>query len=144
MLRSLFVALLVSIVMLSSFIKKSSSFRFGFRASRTFFPASPFCNGDVSRFLLKRQMAQVTHIGGALRPISYPHGYHSSTARFMSTPSGGGVPDNPQNPQTYTEKAWDSVAKLPQYGDKYSTTTVDVSLKKNHLLSSHALETHKL
>lgn len=29
------------------------------------------------------------------------------------------------NPQIYTEKAWDAVAKLPQYGDKYSHQSME-------------------
>ena len=37
----------------------------------------------------------------------------------MSSVGGGGV-DNPMNPQIYTEKAWDAIAKLPEYAKKYS------------------------
>jgi ATP-dependent Clp protease ATP-binding subunit ClpB len=47
----------------------------------------------------------------------------------MSSTMGGGV-ENVQNPNLYTEKAWDAIAKLPQYGDKYSTQ----SLEATHLL----------
>jgi ATP-dependent Clp protease ATP-binding subunit ClpB len=36
------------------------------------------------------------------------------------------------NPNGYTEKAWDSIAKLPQFADKYSTQ----SLEASHLLRS--------
>merc|ERR1711871_148511 len=43
-----------------------------------------------------------------------------------STPQGD--PQNPMNPNTYTEKAFDSIAKLPQYADKYSTQYVEAPL----------------
>eukprot|EP00981_Chlorochromonas_danica_P006331 scaffold1365_cov163-Ochromonas_danica.AAC.21 len=36
------------------------------------------------------------------------------------------------NPNLYTEKAWESIAKLPQYADKYSTQ----NLEATHLLKS--------
>lgn len=47
--------------------------------------------------------------------------------------STGGV-DNPMNPQIYTEKAWDSIAKLPQYADKYSTQYAEASLLLRSLI----------
>ena len=40
--------------------------------------------------------------------------------------------DNPMNPNLYTEKAWQAVSNLVQYGDKYSTQ----SLEATHLLKS--------
>jgi len=40
--------------------------------------------------------------------------------------------DNPMNPNLYTEKAWDSISKLPQYGDEYSAQ----NLEAHHLFSS--------
>jgi ATP-dependent Clp protease ATP-binding subunit ClpB len=55
-------------------------------------------------------------------------GYLTRALRMSSSATGG--VDNLQNPNTYTEKAWDAVAKLPQYGDKYSTQ----SLEATHLL----------
>ena len=51
-----------------------------------------------------------------------------STFALMSSRSGG--PDNLMNPNIYTERAWDALAKLPQYGDKYSCQ----SLEGLHLL----------
>ena len=51
----------------------------------------------------------------------------------MSSTGGGGV-DNPMNPQIYTEKAWDSIAKLPQYAKKYSTQYAEASLILRGLL----------
>lgn len=56
-------------------------------------------------------------------------GYLTRTIRMSSTAGGG---ENLQNPNTYTEKAWDVIAKLPQYGDKYSAQ----SLEATHLLKS--------
>ena len=48
--------------------------------------------------------------------------------------SGAGGVDNPMNPNLYTEKAWDAVAKLPQYADKYSTQYVEASLLMRALM----------
>ena len=36
--------------------------------------------------------------------------------------------ENPMNPNLYTEKAWDAIAKAPQYCDKYSTQYVEAPL----------------
>jgi len=52
---------------------------------------------------------------------------HASRAIRMASTGSGGV-DNPMNPNLYTEKAWDSIAKLPQYADKYSTQYVEAPL----------------
>jgi len=57
-------------------------------------------------------------------------GYLTRQAIRMSSTSGG--VENVHNPNTYTEKAWDAIAKLPQYGDKYSAQ----SLEAPHLLRS--------
>ena len=38
--------------------------------------------------------------------------------------------ENTQDPNTYTEKAWDAISKLPQYGDRFSTQ----HLEATHLL----------
>jgi ATP-dependent Clp protease ATP-binding subunit ClpB len=54
----------------------------------------------------------------------------STTAMMSSRP--GGSPDNLMNPNIYTERAWEALAKLPQYGDKYSCQ----SLEGLHLLKS--------
>eukprot|EP00598_Pedospumella_elongata_P011640 CAMPEP_0185007566 /NCGR_PEP_ID=MMETSP1098-20130426/87435_1 /TAXON_ID=89044 /ORGANISM="Spumella elongata, Strain CCAP 955/1" /LENGTH=889 /DNA_ID=CAMNT_0027535913 /DNA_START=138 /DNA_END=2807 /DNA_ORIENTATION=- len=43
---------------------------------------------------------------------------------------GGHGPENTQNPETYTEKAWEAIAKLPQYGNKYSAQVME----STHLL----------
>jgi hypothetical protein len=51
----------------------------------------------------------------------------------MSSNQGGGV-DNPMNPQIYTEKAWDAIAKLPAYAKKYSTQYAEASLVLRALL----------
>jgi ATP-dependent Clp protease ATP-binding subunit ClpB len=45
--------------------------------------------------------------------------------------TGGGI-ENPMNPEAYTEKAFEAVSKLPQYGDKYSTQALEAS----HLLKA--------
>ena len=49
--------------------------------------------------------------------------------RSMSSVGGHG-PENTQNPETYTEKAWEAIAKLPQYGNKYSAQVME----STHLL----------
>ena len=63
------------------------------------------------------------------------HGIFARQALSMSTMgpgAGGGGVQNPMNPELYTEKAWQAVSNLPQYGDKYSTQ----SLEATHLLKS--------
>lgn len=58
--------------------------------------------------------------------------YRSQSLK-MSSKGDGGV-DNPMNPQMYTEKAWDAIAKLPQYAKKYSTQYAEASLVLRGLL----------
>eukprot|EP01035_Chromulina_nebulosa_P018228 gene18228-23897_t len=41
--------------------------------------------------------------------------------------SSGGI-ENPMNPNIYTEKSWDSIAKLPQYATKYSVQFIESPL----------------
>jgi Clp amino terminal domain, pathogenicity island component len=55
------------------------------------------------------------------------HNSRGALVRMMSSVGGGGGGgiDNPMNPQTYTEKAFDSIAKLPQYCSKYSTQAAE-------------------
>lgn len=48
--------------------------------------------------------------------------------KMSSTGGNQGGIDNPMNPQMYTEKAWDAIAKLPQYAKKYSTQYAEASL----------------
>eukprot|EP01038_Epipyxis_sp_PR26KG_P012792 gene12792-17150_t len=50
-------------------------------------------------------------------------GFHRQIL-MMSSVGGGGI-QNPMNPNLYTEKAFDSLAKMPQYADKYSTQVVE-------------------
>jgi len=52
----------------------------------------------------------------------------------MSSSSGSGGIDNPMNPNIYTEKAWDSIAKLPQYADNYSTQYAEAPLLLRSLI----------
>ena len=52
---------------------------------------------------------------------------------FMSSSSTSGV-ENPMNPNLYTEKAWDAIAKSPQFCDKYSTQYVEAPLLMKSLL----------
>jgi ATP-dependent Clp protease ATP-binding subunit ClpB len=49
----------------------------------------------------------------------------------MMASSAGGV-ENPMNPNLYTEAAWNSIQKLPGYGDKYGAQFVEAI----HLLKS--------
>jgi len=63
--------------------------------------------------------------------IFVPTQFRRNGRLSMSSTGGGGV-DNPLNPNLYTEKAWDSIAKLPQYAQRYSTQ----SLESVHLLRS--------
>lgn len=51
----------------------------------------------------------------------------------MSSKGDGGI-GNPMNPESYTEKAWDAIAKLPQYAKKYSTQYAEASLVLRGLL----------
>jgi len=50
----------------------------------------------------------------------------------MVSSGAGGAPQNPMNPQLYTERAWESIAKLPQYSDKYQNQMVEAT----HLLKA--------
>jgi Clp amino terminal domain, pathogenicity island component len=50
----------------------------------------------------------------------------------MSTVGGKGEVENPMNPERYTEAAWEAIAKLPQYADKYSTQYVEA----HHMLKA--------
>lgn len=52
----------------------------------------------------------------------------------MSSMPGGGQPENPMNPNLYTEKAFDSIAKLPGYCDKFQTQMVEAPLLLRSLL----------
>ena len=42
--------------------------------------------------------------------------------------------DNLLKPEKFTEKAWDCVAKLPQYADKYATQYIEATLVLKGLL----------
>jgi ATP-dependent Clp protease ATP-binding subunit ClpB len=46
----------------------------------------------------------------------------SVIGRFASS---SGVPENPMNPELYTEKAFEAIAKLPQYGDHYKNQRLE-------------------
>jgi len=65
------------------------------------------------------------------RQISKVRGPNRLIFRMSSMGSNSGI-DNPMNPNLYTEKSWDSIAKLPQYGDEYGAQ----SLEAHHLFSS--------
>jgi len=56
--------------------------------------------------------------------------------RMMSSMGDG--PQNPMNPNIYTEKAFDAIAKLPQYADKFSTQYVEAPLLLRSLLDDKA------
>ncbi len=57
-------------------------------------------------------------------------GYLSRQITRSMSSVGGHGPENTQNPETYTEKAWEAIAKLPQYGNKYSAQVME----STHLL----------
>ena len=61
---------------------------------------------------------------------------HRGTMRMMS--SMGNDPQNPMNPNLYTEKAFDAIAKLPQYADKFQTQMVEAPLLLRALLDDKA------
>jgi ATP-dependent Clp protease ATP-binding subunit ClpB len=71
----------------------------------------------------------------ATRSLIYPKSPEVSSQMkklfSLRMASSGGV-ENFMNPQIYTEKAWDSIQKLPQYGDKYSVQFLEAT----HLLKS--------
>jgi len=52
--------------------------------------------------------------------------------------SMGNDPQNPMNPNLYTEKAFDAIAKLPQYADKFQTQMVEAPLLLRALLDDKA------
>lgn len=52
--------------------------------------------------------------------------------QMSSIGDSSGLPSNPMDPSLYTEKAYEALAKLPQYGDKYQTQRMEAV----HLLRS--------
>jgi len=48
-------------------------------------------------------------------------GQWNAQKSLLRMSSNGGEINNPMSPNSYTEKAWDAIAKLPQYATKYST-----------------------
>jgi ATP-dependent Clp protease ATP-binding subunit ClpB len=70
-------------------------------------------------------------------PYSTMMKVHGSTFRSqygfaLRMASSSSAPVNPMNPEMYTEKAWESITKLSDYGDKYSV----YNLEAIHLLRS--------
>lgn len=63
-----------------------------------------------------------------------PHLLTKRSVLLSSSSKSDGV-DNPMNPERYTEKAWDAIAKLPEYADKYNTQYIEASLIMKSLLS---------
>lgn len=67
--------------------------------------------------------------------LMFQHHHILQNRLLMSTsPSGGGGVDNIMNPNAYTEKAWESIQKLPQYGDKYGAQFVEAPILFKSLL----------
>lgn len=92
-------------------------------------------------------LTQSRHLGHLSKPAGYSRLSRIATGvsshhfvgrnqflQMSSTGGGGGGMDNPMNPQIYTEKAWDAIAKLPQYAKKYSTQYAEASLVLRGLL----------
>lgn len=104
--------------------------------------ATAFRRGSfVNKFTMSYGTKSLSNIGPSLhrllnvntRQQQFPkvRGPSRLVFRMSSMGSNSGM-DNPMNPNLYTEKAWDSVAKLPQYGDEYNAQ----SLEAHHLFSS--------
>lgn len=83
-------------------------------------------------YLTSRSMTSLIRRNGPFNIVRLPNANSRQTVLQMSSVGGGGGIDNPMNPNIYTEKAWDSIAKLPQFADKYSTQ----NLEATHLLRS--------
>jgi len=90
------------------------------------------------RFVTPTQPASVrsihTHLHAqtaANTRYTHDNGFRHSTQLSMSSSSGV---ENPMNPALYTEKAWDAIAKSPQFCEKYSTQYVEAPLLMKSLL----------
>jgi ATP-dependent Clp protease ATP-binding subunit ClpB len=92
-----------------------------------------FCLLATTALLVQSfQMGFLTRTAVPARAIRLATGLYrnqgiSRVQSLQMSSTGGGV-DNPMNPQMYTEKAWDAIAKLPQYAKKYSTQYAEASL----------------
>ena len=66
-------------------------------------------------------------VRGSQKFLPVLHAASRRPSPLLMSSQPGGV-DNPMNPQLYTEKAWESVGKLPGYAKKYNTQYAEASL----------------
>lgn len=111
---------------LSAAILTSHVNSFGFSGFRRFVPPTqPAYVRSVHTYVHSHQFSANTRYknGG--------DGFRHSTQLSMSSSSGV---ENPMNPNLYTEKAWDAIAKSPQFCERYSTQYVEAPLMMKSLL----------
>lgn len=95
--------------------------------------ATAACLAQSRQIGLRSKAFTFSRVTSLATGMSSHHPARRSQILQMSSTGGGGV-DNPMNPQIYTEKAWDAIAKLPQYAKKYSTQYAEASLVLRGLL----------
>ena len=95
------------LVMLATIMRTGRSFRFLVSSSRL---TTPITRGLVSHLSSPAFVSTAS-------TIYRPRLLRSQAMRMSSNPASGGV-DNPMNPNTYTEAAWDAIGKLPNYAKK--------------------------
>ncbi len=61
-------------------------------------------------------------------------GFPRSSQIFSSKGQGSGIPENPMNPERYTEKAWNAISTLPAYAEKYNQQYAEATLVLKALL----------
>ena len=125
----------IFVIMLATIMRTGRSFRFLSSTSRVSIPSTRALASRVpsSAFL------------STVSTVYRPRLLRSQAMRMSSNPDRGGV-DNPMNPNTYTEAAWDAIGKLPNYAKKvsyhspshhsfYYSNWFIYSLFQSHLLS---------
>ena len=97
------------LVMIATIMRTGRSFRF-LTSSRMSIPAT--------RALASRLPSSA--FVSTASAIYRPRLLRSQAMHMSSNPDRGGV-DNPMNPNTYTEAAWDAIGKLPNYAKKVTS-----------------------
>jgi len=115
-----------SFALLTAAVLTSHVNSFGFNGFRRFVTPTQPSNRPIHTFVQSQQASTILR-------NTYEHGsgFRHSTQLSMSSTSGV---ENPMNPNLYTEKAWDAIAKSPQFCEKYSTQYVEAPLLMKSLL----------